>query len=273
MKRLTRVVVTTLCVAPVLGLQGLNAVPGLAHSEGLTPYRYVTAPPGVISEGPAQAGLSTQPLGAPGFAGTTDNQMQLTLPAGALPARAGERGVRVTLDQLDPAVLPALPSGLEPEGNAYRVRMTYVASGLPVTRLARPAVLGLSAPAAPTGLYELVGRDWRAHPYTPVAAEEGFSSVVSLGRPGTFLQAYDPPAPGAAPQRAQVPPAGVPVATTTALPNAAGAPEPVETQGQSVGPAHSRTALVLLGVAALGLLLVAAFATRRQLWPRGRSRS
>jgi len=68
-------------------------------------------------------GVSTQPLGRAGFAGTTDNQMQLTLAPGVLPKRAGEQGVRVTLDQLDPAELPALPTGLEPEGNGYRVRM------------------------------------------------------------------------------------------------------------------------------------------------------
>jgi len=88
-------------------------------------YRYVMAPPGVRSEGPPEMGTSTQPLGRAGFAGTTDNQMQLTLPPGVLPRRSGENGVRVTLDQLDPADLPALPTDLEPEGNGYRVGMVY----------------------------------------------------------------------------------------------------------------------------------------------------
>ena len=79
------------CVAAVavLALGLLTAGPVLAHSEGLTPYRYVVAPPGVASEGPAEPGLSTQPIGPPGFAGTTDNQMQLTLPEGVLPSRPG----------------------------------------------------------------------------------------------------------------------------------------------------------------------------------------
>lgn len=123
------------CLAP--------AGPALAHSEGLTPYRYVQAPPGVSSEGAAGAGLSTQPLGAAAFAGTTDNQMQLTLPPGALPVRPGER-------------------------------------------------VGLTAPAAPSEVYELVDGAWQPVSYVPVAGEEGFSSVVALRRPGTFLQADDP---------------------------------------------------------------------------------
>lgn len=187
-------------VAVVLGL--LVAAPVLAHSEGLTPYRYVVAPPGVESEGPPEAGLSTQPLGGPGFAGTTDNQMQLTLPAPALAPRAGASGLRVQLDQLDPASLPPLPAGLEPEGNGYRLSLAYAPSGEVVRTLPATATLGLSAPAPPTGLYELVSGRWAAVDHLPVASEEGFSSVVVLDRPGTFLQAYDPAGDVAAPAAA-----------------------------------------------------------------------
>jgi hypothetical protein len=87
--------------------------------------------------------------------------MQLRLAPGVLPTRAGEKGVRVTLDQLDPADLPALPTGLEPEGNGYRVRMVYASSNKRLTRLAKPATPGLTAPAPPTALYELVNGAWR----------------------------------------------------------------------------------------------------------------
>ena len=184
---------TAVLAVVIPSLVTVTAGPALAHSEGLTPYRYVVAPRGVVSEGPAQVGVSTQPIGAPGFAGTTDNQMQLTLPAGALPPRAGERAVRVQLDQLDPASLPALPNGLEPEGNGYRVAMAYAASGTPVPGLGGPASLGLSAPAAPSAVYRLDGLRWDVVRHTPVAVEEGFTSVVTLDAPGVFLQAYDPP--------------------------------------------------------------------------------
>ena len=104
-------------LAAVVLVPLLSAGTALAHSEGLTPYRYVVAPPGVQSEGPAEAGVSTQPIGPRAFAGTTDNQMQLTLPEGALPARPGDQGVRIALEQLDPAALPPLPGGPEAEGN------------------------------------------------------------------------------------------------------------------------------------------------------------
>ena len=189
--RLRPAAVAAIASATFVGL-GLAAAPASAHSEGLTPYRYVAAPQGVVSEGPPETGTSTQPLGQAGFAGTTDNQMQLTLPEGALPSRAGERGARVTLDQLDPADLPDLPTGLEPEGNGYRVTMVYATSQKRVTRLGIPASLGLSAPAAPTSVYELVDGAWLPAHFAPAQSDAGFTSVVALERPGTFLQAYDP---------------------------------------------------------------------------------
>ncbi len=203
----------------------LLAGPAGAHPEGQTPYRYVVAPAGVTSAGPPEPGASTQPIGRPGFAGTTDNQMQLTLPAGALPPRAGEQGVRVALDQQDPALLPALPRGFEPEGNVYRVSLTYAASGAEVTRLAVPAPLGLTAPAAPTGVLQLVGERWQPVPYTPVAADEGFSSVVLLQTgTATFLQVYDPASAQSAPAAAGASPPPQP--SSALAPTAQAAPRP-----------------------------------------------
>lgn len=219
-----------------------TAGPAQAHSEGLTPYRYVAAPAGVRSEGPPEVGVSVQPLGRPGFAGTTDNQMQLTLPSGALPRRGGETGVRVTLEQLDPARLPALPAGLEPEGNGYRVSMVYAASKRRLPRLSRPAALGLSAPAAPTALYELVDGAWRTTRSTSVAAEEGFSSVVELARPGTFLQVYDP-------------------ATT---PAATGA-DPLAASDRGSG---SMPGLIAFGAPVLMAMILLGVLGRRRTWPR-----
>ena len=189
-------------LAAVGMLPFLSAGQALAHSEGLTPYRYVVAPPGVLSEGPAEAGVSTQAVGPAAFAGTTDNQMQLTLPEGALPARSGDPGVRIVLTQVDPATLPPLPDGQEAEGNGYRVEMAFSPSDAPVSRLAALATLGLSAPAAPTQVYELVDGAWAPTTHTRVSAEEGFSSVVTIDGPGTFLQGYAPsgvPSAGTAP--------------------------------------------------------------------------
>ncbi len=241
--------------AAVVALALLQAGPALAHSEGLTPYRYVLAPPGVVSEGPAEAGVSTQPIGAPGFAGTTDNQMQLTLPAGVLPPRPGERGVRVRLDQLDPAVLPDLPVGLEPEGNGYRVAMAYAASGGAVSRLRGQASLGLSAPAAPSAVYRLVGQRWQPVRFTPVAVEEGFTSVVALDAPGTFLQAYDVSGAPAGPAAARAPgPAAASPRGAAATPAAAATVAPSGDQAPGVGLVSWAAAAALLCL--LGVLVV-----------------
>ena len=203
-------------VAAVLAAGLLWAAPALAHDEGLTPYRYVVAPPGVTSQGPAQSGSSTQPLGQFGFAGTTDNQMQLTLPEGALLPETDQTGVRVQLDQLAPGSLPALPAGLEPEGNGYRVRLSYTPSGAPLTRLNTPATLGLSAPAPPTAMYELIDGTWQKVDFVPVTADAGFTSVIMLDGPGTFLQAYDPTSAPAATSPA--PPAARPAVTARTEP-------------------------------------------------------
>lgn len=70
-----------------------------------------------------------QPLRPFGLEGTTYNQMQLTLPEGAPLLRGDQTDVRVQLDQLAPASLPALPAGLKPQGNGNRVRLSYVPSG------------------------------------------------------------------------------------------------------------------------------------------------
>jgi len=131
-----------------------------------------------------------------------------------------------------------LPNGLEPEGNGYRVSMVYATSKQRLARLTAPATLGLSAPASPTALYEPVNGAWRPARYTEVEGESGFTSLVELVRPGTFLQAYDP---------------------TTAQPSATVTPVPS-------GPpaASSRSTLsVAVFVGGTGLLLVTILLTLR----------
>ena len=239
-------------LAAVVVLAGWSSAgPAGAHpGEGVTPYRYVVAPLGVASEGAAEAGVSTQPFGSPGFAGTTDNQMQLTLPSGALPARLGEQGVRVELTQLDPAALPPLPTGLEAEGNGYRVSLRYQPSGIAVQALAAPATLSISAPAAPTGVLELENGHWVPRRHTPVAQEAGFSSVVELDGPMTLMQVYAPP-PGSA--RAATPP------PTLVAPSATGQDPSAAGSSMVTGVPVALTAVL---VVAAGLFLVRRGRTR-----------
>ncbi|MBC7680397.1 MAG: hypothetical protein H7233_15630, partial [Pseudorhodobacter sp.] len=180
--------------------------PALAHEEGLTPYRYVTAPAGVASAGVPDGATSTAPLDGALSATTPDTQVQLTVLEGGVAPVAGESQLEVVLAQLDPAALPALPGGLVPEGNAYRVAVFYAGSGAPVLRFAGEAVLSISAPALPTAVLRLEGERWVPADATPLEEDARIGSVVKLPGPGTYLQAYDPatapataaPAPAAA---------------------------------------------------------------------------
>lgn len=238
--------------AAVVLVLGLTTSPAAAHpGEGRTPYRYVIAPPGVTSEGPAASGVSTQLIGPSGFAGTTDNQMQLTLPQGAFAPRPGQQGVRVQLDQLDPATLPPLPIGLEPEGNGYRVGLTYDPSGTPVTALAAPVTLSVSGPAAPTDVLELVEGRWVRLAYTPVTVEAGFSSVVQLDGPITLIQVYDP---ASAPPPASASPASVPSPAAPVLP------------ARSAAEGSRPPALALVVVGLLAVVLTGGLLTARRRW-------
>lgn len=100
--------------------------------------------------GTAQSGSRVQTLGQFGFAGTTDNQMQLTLPR-ALCYTGGNRPASGCSSTSSLRAPPALPACLEPEGNGYRVRLSYAPSGEAVEQLDAPATLGLSAPAPAIG--------------------------------------------------------------------------------------------------------------------------
>lgn len=146
-----------------------------------------------------------------------------------------------------PASLPALPDGLEPEGNGYQVRLSYAPSGTPLTHLDAPATLGLSAPAPPTALYELIDGTWHKADFTPVTADTGFTSVIALDGPGTFLQAYDP--------------TSVPVPANSASPAATGItpPTPAASPRSAMAAADrgASDSAWLLATAGAGALLLA----------------
>jgi len=141
---------------------------------------------------------------------------------------------------------------IERRGNGYRVRMIYASSNKRLARLAKPATLGLSAPAPPTALFELVDGAWRSARYTAVKAESGFTSVLELVRPGTFLQAYDP-------ATAQ---------PTAADRDAAASPRPP----LASSPSATAPNMVIFGGGAV-LLLATVLLALRLRWTRSRSDS
>lgn len=265
------------CVAAVV-MSSLVVVvgPALAHEEGLTPYRYVNAPAGVASAGVPDGATSTAPLDGALSATTPDTQVQLTVLGGGVAPVAGESQVQVILAQLDPAALPALPGGLEPEGNAYRVAVLYAGSGAPVLRFAGEAVLSISAPALPTAVLRREGERWVPTDATPLEEDARIGSLVKLPGPGTYLQAYDPAtAPAVTAPVVTAPAATAPVVTAPAT--AATATSPPVAEPAEVGPVSRPRPLGTAAVAALvlgagGSSVLVAVLRRRSGRPRPRAR-
>ena len=164
------------------------------------PYRWVNPPPEFAAgnQAPDRA-ERTVPLGGQGSdatnASTSDTQVILTLPPGAIAAHPPDTSVQLKLVPLDPGTLPApLPAGLKAAGNAYQVTLVDQPSGTPVVSLATPA----SAPptialtAAITGdtlLFSTDGRQWQTVPSRPFGSTHGLTATFT--QPGYFLVAYD----------------------------------------------------------------------------------
>ena len=99
-----------------------------------TPYRWVNPPPDLAASNKPPAStrfnLELAPEGSQlGAFSTSDGQVNLVLSQGAVPPRAGQTGVEVTVDPVDPATLGPVPSGLVGAGNAYRIQAGYQPSG------------------------------------------------------------------------------------------------------------------------------------------------
>lgn len=103
-------------------------------------YRWVSPPPDLASTNVAPSSLSKQlPLTAQGNRGvslvSSDSQITVVLPDGAITPHAGDTAVRIDLTPGDPAALAPLGDGLEPFGNTYQIAATYLPSGQHVKTL------------------------------------------------------------------------------------------------------------------------------------------
>lgn len=157
-----------LYLAVLVATMTLQGRPVLPLFDGLVPpppYQWVNPPPGYgfnVEPEPAEVRV---PLGETGSVpdGPTgvNGQVVLNLPEGAVPARAGETAVRITIEPLDPARLDPLPPGLIPEGNAYEIRMRYHPSGETIRDLAVPGNVVLATPEPASALLVSAdGRTW-----------------------------------------------------------------------------------------------------------------
>ena len=198
------------------------------------PYRWVNPPPDLASGNqPPSAGEFTLELDRGGVRGqvliTSDNQVTVIVSDGAIAPRAGETTVKLTVEPLDAATLPAPTGGLETFGNAYGLKATYEPSGTPVTELDGEIDLILLYPVTPnvhaashTMLRSATGASWKDLETTDsVAQQQVQAKIPNLG---TFVVA------------------GVP------------APSPVA-PAESGGGGSNTTAVVLLVLAGCGLLV------------------
>jgi len=117
------------------------------------------------NENPASAsGKAT--LGANGSSAadvsTSDSQVTVSLPDGALPPHPPDAAATVNVDPLDPATLGPAPPPWSIGGNAYHVTITYTPSNTAAPALAKPGSLLLRVPSTEdTMLFSADGKTWQ----------------------------------------------------------------------------------------------------------------
>jgi hypothetical protein len=122
------------------------------------------------------------------LAETFDGQAMASVPAGAVPPHQSDTAALVDVTPLDPSTLGPLPPGLRPEGNAYRVSVTYVPSDAALQALSSPGVAGVtSREVSDTLLFSTDGRTWRPAEGKPVAGGRGFTGALT--ETGYFMAA------------------------------------------------------------------------------------
>lgn len=167
---------------------------GFASHPGV--YNWVK-PPKEFAEGnvaPQAAGQARIAFAATGstpvLAETPDGQAMVSLPPGAVPPHPSAAAATVDLLPVDSNTLGALPAGLRPEGNAYRVTIAYLPSGDRVPRVTTPGRVGVTSEAASdTLLFSVDGRSWSPLEAQPIAGGRGLTGpftepgyVVPAGR-------------------------------------------------------------------------------------------
>ena len=170
--------------------------------EGIGPppvYRWVK-PPAAFASGniPPRPSDTDIPLGPTGSqqtgAQSEDNQLVLNLAPNAAAPHPPDASVRVHIEPLDPATLGPTPPEFRPNGNAYRVTLTYQPSGTPVTSLTAGGNVLLTVPLPAAGLlYSGDGRTWSKLPTQIVPGQPIVGG--EFRSPGFYVGATHPAAP------------------------------------------------------------------------------
>ena len=174
----------------------LSSRPVLPLFDGFappTPYAWVNPPPERAGDNVAPKTVERDlPLGSDGVAAsnatTDDAQAIVGLDKGSVPAQPPDTGVKVRIIPGDAGALGPVPAGLRVVSNAYRVELTYLPSGTPLTRLAVKGTVALTA--ADTGdrmLFSPDGQTWQEVAFRPYGQDHGV--FTELETPGWFVVA------------------------------------------------------------------------------------
>jgi hypothetical protein len=165
--------------------------------DGFTPptaYRWVNAPPFFASDNieptatTVMIGLDSEGSAATGVA-TPDGQLALNFARGAVAPHGGATHVAVRITPIDPSRLAPVPSGLRPNGNAYRVDLSYRPRGGKIAALERPGSLVIEIPEVGSDLFTSGGGTrWSKLESRAVPPRE-LSLAATFARPGYFLGA------------------------------------------------------------------------------------
>jgi hypothetical protein len=176
-------------VVAVTGLASGHPVHPLLDGVGnTTPYRWVRPPWYVgsanVKPEPSHTDITFENGTSPLIGMTSqDAQLVLSLPEGALPPHPSDTAVRADITPLDPKKLGKTPAKLRPDGNAYKLKMTYEPSKEPLTTTTVPGNIILILPAAAdTILYSRDGNEWDMVPTQMLGDRRSPLGVATLAR-------------------------------------------------------------------------------------------
>lgn len=162
-----------LLVVAACGSVAFGLLAGVPVFDGLAPppaYRWVHPPSELRAGNRAPASLSatvslTDTGSTAAVVSTPDDQVQVSIPAGAFPPAAGQSALGVDVQPVDPAQVPPPPAGMAIEGNAYRITVAYVPSGATATAV-QPVDVTLRYPVDATSVILSTDSGWQGLPTT-----------------------------------------------------------------------------------------------------------
>jgi hypothetical protein len=174
---------------------GHTVRPMFDSTGGPAPYQWVNPParfaPGNVKPKAVKSTIAFQDgRSVPITLNTQDGQLLLGLPSGAIAPRSGDTSAQATITPLDPASLGPPPSGVQADGNAYRVELSYQPSGQPVTKFTAAGNLVLVVPSPAVSV--LVSPDGQTWTQKPTDHSNTLQAGTTVDAPGYFLAGATP---------------------------------------------------------------------------------